>query len=194
MAKNTAGKGYESGRLCILDAQVSKPITCSITLNPLEAHCWLCHPSLPLLKQSCPQFSDVSNLDCESCQCAKHLRLSGSPTVNKQASSSFKVVCSDVWGPCLIVSKFMFRYFAIFIDSYSHIIWLYYLALSNEKSFWVVLLFYCICCWNQNTLQCFYAFPVMMSRNTCLIPFKLTWPRMGFSTKALVLTNLLRME
>ena len=61
----------------------------------------------------------MSSLDCESCQFAKHHRLSSSPRVNKRVNAPFKLVHSDVWGPCPITSKPGFKYFVTFVDDYS---------------------------------------------------------------------------
>ena len=90
------------------------------------------HPSLPLLKKLCPQFSSLSSLDCEFCQFAKHHRLSSSPRVNKRASALFELIHSDVWGPCLVVSPTGFRYFVTFVDDYSRITWLYLIKNRSE--------------------------------------------------------------
>jgi len=64
--KKIIGKGQESGGLYILDTQIPKSIVCYGITTPLEEHCRLDHPSLPLLKKLCPQFSRVFLLDCES--------------------------------------------------------------------------------------------------------------------------------
>ena len=88
-------------------------------------HYRLGHPSLPLLKKLCPQFSSLSSLDCESCQFAKHHRLHSSSIVNKRASALFELVHSDVWGPCPVVFPTGFRYFFTFVDDYSRTNWLY---------------------------------------------------------------------
>ena len=76
MTKQIIGREHKSRGLYILDSAISRPITCSEVTTPFETHCRLVHPSLPLLKQSCPQFLRLSSLDCESCQFAKHYRLS----------------------------------------------------------------------------------------------------------------------
>ena len=93
--------------------------------TPFETHCRLDHPSLPLLKKLCPQFSNLSSLECESCQFAKHHRLHSSPRVNKRASAPSKLVHSDVWGTCPVVSLTGFQYFVTFVDDYSRTTWLY---------------------------------------------------------------------
>ena len=119
MTKQIIGRGQESRGLYILDSAIPRPIASSRVTTPFETHCRLCHPSLPLLKQLCPQFSSLSSLDCESCQFAKHHRLSSRPRVNKQVGAPFELVHSDVWGPCPVVSLTGFRYFFTFVDDYS---------------------------------------------------------------------------
>ena len=116
MTKQIIGRGRESGGLCILDPAVPKYVACYGVTTPHETHCYLGHPSLSLLKKMCPQFSSLSSLECESCQVAKHHRLSAYPRVNKRATSPFELVHSDVWGPCPIISPTGFRYFFTFID------------------------------------------------------------------------------
>ena len=132
MTKQIIGKGHESGGLYILDSTFPRPIACSGVTTPFETHCRLGHLSLPLLKKLCPQFSSFLSLDCESCQFAKHHRLSYSPRVNKQASAPFELVHSDVWGPCPVVSPTGFRYFVTFVDDYSRTTWLYLMKNRSE--------------------------------------------------------------
>ena len=83
MTKQIIGRGHESWGLYILDSAVPRPIACSGVTTPFETHCRLGHPSLPLLKKLCPQFSSLLSLDCESCQFAKHHRIISHPRVNK---------------------------------------------------------------------------------------------------------------
>ena len=96
MTNKIIGKGHEFGGLYILDTQIPKSVACSRVSSAFEAHCRLGHPSLPLLKKICPQFSRVPSLDCESCQYVKHHRLSSSPRVNKRARFPFELVHYDV--------------------------------------------------------------------------------------------------
>ena len=90
------GQGHESEGLYILETEVPKSVACSGVITPFELHCRLGHPSLPLMNQLYPQFSNLSSLNCESCQYAKLHRLHFSPRVNKQASTPFELVHSDV--------------------------------------------------------------------------------------------------
>ena len=87
---------------------------------------------MPLLKKLCPQFSSLLSLDCESCQFAKHHRLSNSLRINKRASASFKLVHLDVWGLCPVVFPIGSRYFVTFVDDYSRTTWLYLMKNRSE--------------------------------------------------------------
>ena len=116
MTKQIINRGCESGDLYILDHAVPRLTSCSGVTTPFETHCRLDHPSLPLLKKLCPQFSSISPLDCESCQFTTHHRLPSSLRVNKRASAPFELVHSDVWGPCPVMSPTRFRYFVTFVD------------------------------------------------------------------------------
>ena len=134
MMKQIIGRGRESRGLYILDPTIPRPIACSGVTTPFETYCRLGHLSLPLLKKLCPQFSSLLSLDCESCQFAKHHRLSYSSRVNKRASAPFELVHLDVWGPCPVVSPTGFRYFVTFVDDYSRTTWLYLMKNCSEFS------------------------------------------------------------
>ncbi|KAK2968669.1 hypothetical protein RJ640_004028 [Escallonia rubra] len=131
MTKQTIGKGHVSDGLYILDAWVPRSVACSGVVSPFEAHCRLGHPSLPVLKL-CPQFHDISSVDCESCHFAKHHRSSLSPRVNKRVEFAFELVHSDVWGPCPILAKSGFRYFVTFVDDFSRMTWIYFMKNRSE--------------------------------------------------------------
>ena len=96
MTKQIIGRGHESRGLYILDPTRPRPVTCFRVTTPFETHCILGHPSLPLLKKLCPQFSSLSSLDCVSCQFTKHHRFSSRPRVNKRASAPFELLHSNV--------------------------------------------------------------------------------------------------
>ena len=96
MTKQIIGRGHESRGLCILDSTIPRSFFCTEVTTPFETHYRLGHPSLPLLKKFCPQFSSLSSLDCESYQFAKPHRLSSRPRINKQVGTLFELVHSDV--------------------------------------------------------------------------------------------------
>ena len=54
MTKQIISRGRESRSLYILDLVVPRPIACSGVTIPFKTHCRLGHPSIPLLKKSCP--------------------------------------------------------------------------------------------------------------------------------------------
>ena len=57
--KKIIGRERESGGLYILDPTISRHVACSGVTTPFETHCWLGHPSFPLLKKLCHQFSSL---------------------------------------------------------------------------------------------------------------------------------------
>ena len=88
-----------------------------------------------IIKEIVSLVFEFISLDCESCQFAKHYRLSYSPRVNKRASALFELVHSDVWGSCsVVVSPTGFRYFVTFVDDYSRTTWLYLMKNRSEFS------------------------------------------------------------
>ncbi|CAM8999069.1 unnamed protein product [Rhodiola kirilowii] len=130
--KKIIGKGRESAGLYILDSQLPKSVACTSSAAPIDAHCWMGHPSLSVLRKLCPRFSSLSSLDCDSCRFAKHHRLSSSPRVNNRASTPFELVHSDVWGPCPVPSVPGFWYFVTFVDDFSHMTWIYFMKNRYE--------------------------------------------------------------
>ena len=125
MMKQIVGRGRESGGLYILDLAVPRPIICFRVTTSFETHCRLGRTSFPILKKLCPQFSSLSSLDYESCQFAKHHRLSSRLRVNKRVGAPFELVHSGAWGPCLVLSLTRYRYFVTFVKEYSRTTWLY---------------------------------------------------------------------
>lgn len=130
--KQIISKEHVSDDLYILDERVPRFIARSSVMSPFEAHYRLGHPSLPILKKLFPQFHSVSSLECESCQFAKSQRISLGPRVNKRVESAFKLVHSDIWGPCPVVSNFGFKYFVTFVDDFSRMTWIYFMKNRSE--------------------------------------------------------------
>ncbi|KAL6332591.1 hypothetical protein AAG906_009013 [Vitis piasezkii] len=88
MTKWTFGKGHVSNGLYILDEWVPQPVACVSTSSPVEAHCWLGHPSLPVLKKLCPQFDNLPSLDFSTtCFLINHM-----PTVVLKGDIPYKVI------------------------------------------------------------------------------------------------------
>ncbi|RVX10513.1 Retrovirus-related Pol polyprotein from transposon RE1 [Vitis vinifera] len=95
----TIGIGRESQGLYHLTSD-SSPAVCISTDAPLLIHNRLGHPSLSKFQKMVPRFSTLSSLPCESCQLGKHTRVSFPKRLNNRAKSPFKLVHTDVWGPC----------------------------------------------------------------------------------------------
>ena len=115
---------------------------CSGVDTPFELQCRLGHSSLSLLKKLYPQIFSLSTLNSESCQYAKFHRVHLSPKINKQVSSPFELVHSDVWGPCPVMSPTGFKYFVTHMDDFSRVSWLY----QMKSCFELFFSFYCLLC------------------------------------------------
>ncbi|RVX07744.1 Retrovirus-related Pol polyprotein from transposon RE1 [Vitis vinifera] len=133
MTKRTFVKDmYLMGSIFLTKWVPSTSCVCVSTASPVEAHCRLGHPSLPVLKKLCPQFDTLHSLDCESCHFAKHHRSSLGPRLNKRAESLFELVHNDVWGSCPVTSQTGFRYFVTFVDDFSRMTWIYFMKNRSE--------------------------------------------------------------
>ena len=100
---------------------------------------------LSLLKKLYPQFFSLSSLNRESCQYVKLHRVHLSPRVNKRASAPFKLVYSDVWGPCPVMFLTGFKYFVTFVDDFSLFLTLsvrLYLTLVGIVLWWMKYFLY----------------------------------------------------
>jgi len=100
--------------------------------SPSLIHARLGHPSLAMMQQLVPSFSNVSSLSCESCQLGKHICSSFPSSVSQHASSPFSLVHSDIWGPSCIKSNLGFQYFFTFIDDYSICTWVFLMKNRSE--------------------------------------------------------------
>ena len=61
------------------------------------------------------------------------------PRVNKQASTLFGLVYSDVWGPFPTMSLTGFKYFVTFVDDFSRVTWIYLMKSHYEIIFFLIL-------------------------------------------------------
>ncbi|GKC01352.1 ribonuclease H-like domain-containing protein [Tanacetum coccineum] len=73
---------------------------------------------------------DKSPHVCQACQLGKHVRLPFSSS-NSIVSRSFEIVHSDIW-TSPIVSSGGFKYYVLFLDHYSHYLWIYPLRAKSE--------------------------------------------------------------
>jgi len=91
-------------------------------------------------------LTHLSSLDCEPCQIGNHHRATFAPRVNNHESNPFMLVYSDVCGPHHVLIVFSFWLYLCW--------WLFenYLALSSERSFWTLIYFLCLLCWNWKSI------------------------------------------
>ena len=147
---------------------------------------------LSLLKKLYPQFSSLSSLNCESCQYAKlhhvHLCLG----VYKQSSTPFKLVYSNVWGPCPVMSPTGFKYFVSFVDDFSCVTWLY-LMKTRSKLFLLILVPF-VLKFKHNFMSLFKHYEVIIPNNICRNHFSSSCYNMGFSIRPRVLIHPLRLD
>jgi GAG-pre-integrase domain len=90
-------------------------------------HKRLGHPSFGHLKKLSPHlFLGLDNKDfsCKTCVEAKSHRTSYFDSMNKSIAS-FDLIHTDVWGPSPVMSKSMCRWYVIFIDDCTRMMWLY---------------------------------------------------------------------
>lgn len=98
-------------------------------------HRRLGHPSDQSLQRILSSLSlnfkktDLTSL-CQACQLGKHTRLPFF-TSNNSVSHPFEIIHSDIWtSPVLSVSGF--KYYLIFLDQYSHFVWIYPLHRKSD--------------------------------------------------------------
>ena len=95
-------------------------------------HQRLGHPSFTLLQKKFPLFqhNNVSKFQCETCELAKHHRVSF-PLSSNKSSAPFSLIHIGVQGPSRVVSLNGCHWFISFIDDFSQTTWVY---LLKEKS------------------------------------------------------------
>lgn len=107
------------------------PAACISVDSPKLIHKRFGHPSLFKIQKMVPQLSTLLIPECESCQLREHTRMSFPKHLNKQVTSPFELVHSDVWGPSRIPATLCFWYFVTFIDDFSCCNWIF---LMKERS------------------------------------------------------------
>ncbi|RVW75295.1 Retrovirus-related Pol polyprotein from transposon TNT 1-94 [Vitis vinifera] len=99
-------------------------------------HLRLGHPSFRVLKVMFPhlfQGLDISEFHCETCELAKHTRVSF-PISNKRSSHPFHLIHSDIWGPSTIPNVFGARWFVSLIDDCTRVTWIFLLKQKSDVS------------------------------------------------------------
>lgn len=130
--------GQRKGDLYVLSK--SKEVHFSNRQNTASEELW--HQRLGHPQKSAVQLLQTQNLIlvssnkkinsiCESCQLGK---LSKLPFTSSSSSSTtaFEKIHCDIWGPGPVLSLGKFRYYACFIDDYSHYIWLHPLRSKSD--------------------------------------------------------------
>ncbi|GAB2275324.1 hypothetical protein Dimus_039121 [Dionaea muscipula] len=133
VTRRTIGRGRcLLGGLYVFEVESPSVAFPSISTTALDLHCRFGHPTLSSLKRLCPEVQSLSDLFCESCQFAKHHRISYKSRVTKRAFVPFELMHSDVWGLCLVESKAGFRYFVSFVNDYFRMTWLFLMKNRSE--------------------------------------------------------------
>lgn len=108
-------------------------VACIIsTLSAIDYYSRLCHSPLSVLKLIIPSLGHIFSSKCESCQLGKHYNASDHSRGNKQASTPYDLVHSDVWDPCPITFKLGFKYLVGFEDDHSRVTWIHLLKSPTE--------------------------------------------------------------
>ena len=143
------GIGHESQGLFYLSSTLSSTI-CTSTNAPLLVHRCLGHPNISKLRKLVSRFSNLSSLECDSCQLGKHIRVSFSKHLDSQTKSHFEFIHIDFLGLPRTASTLGFRYFVTFIDDFSHCTWLF-LIKSQDEVFSIFQKFFVEICNQFNT-------------------------------------------
>ena len=92
-------------------------------------HFRLGHPSFVVLQSMYPSLFkglDSREFQCDICQFAKHKRASF-PLNNTRSVLPFNLIHSDIWGPSPIPNISGARWFVLFVDDCTRVVWLYLL-------------------------------------------------------------------
>ena len=124
--------GHENGRgiyELVADEPSSALQALFITSTATSSLLWhrrLGHPCFDILKKTLLWLS-LTQFVCESCQLGKHHRSSYSSRDDIPSSAPFDLLHCDVWGPSRTPSILGHRYYIVFVDDYTHVIWVYLL-------------------------------------------------------------------
>ncbi|KAJ9705809.1 hypothetical protein PVL29_003762 [Vitis rotundifolia] len=79
------------------------------------------------------QGLDISEFHCETCELAKHTRVSFLIS-NKRSSHPFHLIHSDIWGPSAIPNVYGARWFVFLIDDCTWVTWIFLLKQKYDVS------------------------------------------------------------
>lgn len=116
MTSRTIGTGCDMGGLYMLLPQDNAIMS---TTQLLALHQCHGHPSIKLMHLQFPQLSILAYFVCNSCQRAKHF-ISHHSHLVRSATTPFDLVHNNIWGLALFPYTHGHRYFATFIDDFSH--------------------------------------------------------------------------
>lgn len=136
--KKTLLRSDSSGELYSVPCLLNKPTSSHQALvvdSPYLWHKRLAHVNNASLRTLISNNAISCNKDklplcCEACQLGKHLKLPFFDS-NKTVSSPFELVHSDLW-TSPILSNSGFRYYVLFLDHYTHFLWVYPLKRKSE--------------------------------------------------------------
>jgi histone deacetylase 1/2 len=141
MTKEVLLSGQSKDGLDVLfeSSTMSLPQAFSSTCLSTSADIWhrrLGHPSPHILhllvknkKVSC--MTKCFNFNCPACPLGKLCRLT-LKTTGHQTLAPLDLIFSDVWGPSPMLSSYGFRYFVIFVDAHTKIIWFYPMVAKSD--------------------------------------------------------------
>ena len=93
--------------------------------TPFLIHSRLGQSNISKFRVMVPRFSNLSAIECESCQLRKHTCVPFPKHLDQRTKSHFELIHTNVWGPSRTKSTLGFRYFVTLIDDYSHCTWLF---------------------------------------------------------------------
>lgn len=76
-------------------------------------------------------FNKISRLVCDACQLGKSHKLPF-PVSSTVYLKPLELVMSDLWGPSSSLSYKGFRYYATFVDAFTHFTWIYFLKNKSD--------------------------------------------------------------
>lgn len=123
------GHGYSRDGLYFLHmtkAASNNVVVASSIPAAMQWHSRLGYPSL--FKQKClvPSLGSLSSLQCDSCQVSKHFRSSFPINNSSRSSRLFDVIHSN-YGPLNVSNSSKFKYYALLVNDFSLMTWLFLL-------------------------------------------------------------------
>jgi transposase InsO family protein len=139
LTKEIIGRGIRKGRLYHLEDMTIGQANIADSDSKRISKIWmwhkrLGHPSFSYMSKLLPSlFSDfdISTLHCETCIQAKSHRVSYKTSLSK-CNEPIVLIHSDVWGPSPVSSICGYKWFVLFIDDCTRMIWIYLLKGKEE--------------------------------------------------------------